>query len=176
MTPPADGRTAGFDEACKWHAVYLECATDRMPVLDLAFAWLSHRADAVSGRVSLVHNDLRVGNVIVNDGHVAAVLDWETAEFTDPSADLAKFNLPTFRGRSSLASGFVEWGEFLDAYETDTGWRPSQSALDYWTVLEIVKATVGGLRGMHYFGTGKTGDIRYANMRWQTHQSIKWLV
>ena len=130
----------------------------------------------MSGRVALVHNDLRIGNVVVNNGRVAAVLDWETAEFTDPSADLAKFNLPTFRGRSSLASGLVRWERFLDAYEAAIGWRPGQRALDFWTVLEIVKATVGALRGVHYFESGQTDDIRYANMGWQAHHSTKWLV
>lgn len=173
---PADGRTTGAREAAKWQRIYLECTSIRVPVLDLVFAWLQHRADQVSGRVALVHNDLRIGNVIVREGKVAAVLDWETAEFTDPVADLAKFNLPTFRGRSALASGLIGWDIFLDAYEAQSGWRPSELALEYWTVMEIAKTIVGALRGVHFFESGKTEDIRYANMGFQTHHSIKWLV
>lgn len=173
---PADGRTTGASEAAKWQRIYQDCTSIRVPVLDLVFAWLQHRANQVSGRIALVHNDLRIGNVIVRDGKVAAVLDWETAEFTDPVADLAKFNLLTFRGRSKLASGLIEWDAFLDAYEAQSGWRPSELSLEYWTVLEIAKTVVGALRGVHFFESGKTEDIRYANMGFQTHHSIKWLV
>jgi aminoglycoside phosphotransferase (APT) family kinase protein len=176
MTPPVDGGTTGADETAKWRASYEEVTRLRLPLLDLAFAWLAHSAGAVSGRVSLVHNDLRVGNVIVSEGRVAAVLDWETAEYTDPVADLAKFNLPTFRGRSSLASGLVEWDEFLAAYEAVSGWRPTEAALDYWTVLEITKAAVGCLRGLHYVDAGLSTDIRYATMGNQIHHFLKWLI
>jgi aminoglycoside phosphotransferase (APT) family kinase protein len=176
MTPPQDSRATGAMELAKWYAIYLEHKLMHVPVIDLAFAWLRHRADSVSGRVSLVHNDLRIGNIMVHEKQVAAVLDWETAEFTDPTADLAKFNLPTFRGRSRLASGLVDWGRFLDAYEAVTDWRPDERALNFWTVLEIVKAAVGNLRGTSYFASGRTGDLRYANLAWQSHHSIRWLV
>jgi aminoglycoside phosphotransferase (APT) family kinase protein len=176
MTPPVDARFTGRDEILKWREIYLGCAAMRIPIIDLAFAWLEHSADAVSGRVALVHNDLRVGNVVVNEGRVAAVLDWETADFLDPSADLAKFNLPTFRGRSDLASGLVAWEEFLSVYEAGCGWRPEPRSLNFWTVLELVKAAVGALRGVHYFESGQTDDIRYANMEWHVQHSFRWLV
>jgi aminoglycoside phosphotransferase (APT) family kinase protein len=176
MVPPGDPQGTGVAEVRKWLEIYLEHKPVHLPIIDLAFAWLSHRADAVSGRLSLVHNDLRIGNIIVNQDRVAAVLDWETAEFTDPTADLAKFNLPTFRGRSALASGLISWPRFLDAYEADMHWRPDERALKFWTILEIVKAVVGALRGTHYFTAGKTNDVRYANLAWQSHHSIKWLV
>jgi aminoglycoside phosphotransferase (APT) family kinase protein len=176
MGPVPRGAQAGLIEVDKWHAIYMECKTVHLPVLDLAFAWLRARADGVSGRIALVHNDLRVGNVIVKDGAVAAVLDWETAEFSDPAADLAKFNLPTFRGRSSLASGLVEWERFLDTYEGVAGWRPGADALAYWSVMEIAKTIVGALRGVHFFSSRKTDDIRYANMGFQIHHSVRWLV
>jgi aminoglycoside phosphotransferase (APT) family kinase protein len=176
MVVPDDPRAVGAIEVATWRDAYLELTAVRLPILDLVFAWLEHRADAVSGRLALVHNDLRVGNFIVRDGRVAAILDWETAEFTDPAADLAKFNLPTFRGRSTLASGLVEWEEFLAAYEAVSGWRPSQAALDFWTVLEIAKTAVGCLRGAHFFDSGVSDDVRYANMAFQTHHSFRWLV
>lgn len=176
LDPPSAPGETGAAELRKWRDVYLACTPRRIPIVDLAFAWLDHRSDRVSGRVCLVHNDLRVGNVIVRDGRVAAVLDWETADLTDPAADLAKFNLPTFRGRSSNASGLIDWNEFLDAYAAVAQWRPDPHTIDYWTVLEIVKAIVGSLRGVHFFRRRRTDDLRYLNMGWQTHHSIKWLV
>ena len=173
---PLQPMLCGLDETEKWHATYLECAESRVPILDLAFAWLRYCGDAVTGAIALVHGDLRVGNVIVSQGKVAAILDWETATITDPAADLAVFNLPTFRGRSELASGLVEWPDFLQAYEEAGGIRPSDAALTYWSVLELVKGIIAAIRGVHYFRSGKVDDLRYGCMGWQTHHAIKWLV
>jgi aminoglycoside phosphotransferase (APT) family kinase protein len=166
----------GAREVAKWHQVYVESAAMRVPVLDLAFAWLAHNTNAVSGRIALVHNDLRIGNLIVEDGRIAAIVDWETAQLTDPAADLAKFNLAPFRGRAGLASGLVEFEVFLRAYEVASGWRPEQRTLDFWTTLEIAKNAVGAIRGLHYFATGQSSDIRYANLGFQVHHSLRWLV
>lgn len=53
-------------------------------------AWLVAHAPEESGGV-LLHNDLRLGNVLVDDrspARIAAVLDWELAAVGDPLADL----------------------------------------------------------------------------------------
>ena len=54
---------------------------------------LGHRLATVvpdQPRVSLVHADLRLDNLILRpDGSIAAILDWELATRGDPLADLA---------------------------------------------------------------------------------------
>jgi aminoglycoside phosphotransferase (APT) family kinase protein len=53
-------------------------------------AWLVAHAPVEAGGV-LLHNDLRLGNVLVDDrspARIAAVLDWELAAVGDPLADL----------------------------------------------------------------------------------------
>jgi aminoglycoside phosphotransferase (APT) family kinase protein len=181
--PPADldipgvaGPSTAAAEVERWRAAYLECAPVRDPLLDLAFAWLAYRADRVSGRTALVHNDLRTGNVIVREGRVAAVLDWETAAFGDPAADLAKFDLPPFRSGSGLAGGLLTRADLLAAYEAHAGWRPDDACLDWWTVLELAKNVVGSLRGAAYFADGSSRDLRYAVLGFRTHDVTRWLV
>lgn len=176
ITKPDDPAHTGRDEAHRWRQVYEQNRTVRIPVVDLALAWLEARADWVSGRLSLVHNDLRTGNVIVRDGHVAAVLDWETAQFSDPAADLAKVNLPTFRGRSKLASQLVPMPEFTACYEEITGWRPTEESLRYWTTMELVKGVIGSIKASKSFEKGTTADVRYLNMSYQMHFALRWLI
>jgi aminoglycoside phosphotransferase (APT) family kinase protein len=56
-------------------------------------AWLKARVPEQSG-VSVVHNDYRIGNVILAPdapGQLAAVLDWELATIGDPLFDLGYF-------------------------------------------------------------------------------------
>ncbi|MEU7814360.1 phosphotransferase family protein [Pseudonocardia sp. NPDC049154] len=174
---PADAGATGADEAARWRTVYEENRTVRIPLIDLALAWLDARGDHVSRRLALVHNDLRIGNVIVDDGgSVAAVLDWETARFTDPAADLAKFDIPTFRGRSPLAGQVIEMDRYLAAYEAVTGWRPDERALRYWTCMELTKGIIGSVKASKSFERGTTTDVRYLNMAYQMHHAMRWLL
>src|SRR5690606_15868694 len=114
-TPPTH---AGHAEVAELRRDYDEVAVIRIPIIDLAIAWLSAHADDVSGRIALVHADFRVGNLIVDpeDGTLTSVLDWETARFTDPVADIGWFFQRTSRGRSPLACKLILPEEFLDAY------------------------------------------------------------
>lgn len=174
-TPPAGSETGPADLAAI-RAIYDNHVPMREPLLDLAFAWLEHRADAVSGRVALVHNDLRIGNVVVRGGRVAAILDWETATFTDPACDIAKFALPPFRAESGLASGLISQESFLGHYERAAGWRPSAETLQYWTVLSLARSVTIGLRTVADFARGSTDDVRYAHLWVRTRPYVRCLV
>ena len=57
------------------------------PVLEWALRWLElrHRRP---GRICLIHADFRTGNYLVDEGELAAILDWEFATFGDPHEDL----------------------------------------------------------------------------------------
>ena len=174
--PMVDGAKTGTEETGHWARVYRENTRIRIPVLDLAIEWLSARADHVSGRVALVHNDLRVGNVIVRDGQVAAILDWETTHFSDPVADIAWFGLPSFRGRSPLAGRLLPMTAYLDEYENATGWRPSARSLTYWTVLSLAKTAISYVQALQAFTDGQSQDVRYANMSHSVYYMLGWLV
>src|SRR5580693_291407 len=54
--------------------------------------WL-HAHLPLESRIAIVHNDFRIGNMLVNMkiGSIAAVLDWELATIGDPLADLGYF-------------------------------------------------------------------------------------
>lgn len=174
--PPAPGDT-GRVENDQWRTTYDEVAAVRIPILDLAMAWLDHRADHVSGRVSLVHNDFRVGNVVVDpgDGSLVGVLDWETAHFSDPVADLAWFLQRTSRGRSPLACKLLPVDEFLDEYADAAGWRPDQASLTWWAVQSLVKTAIGCLQAVAIYERGDRPELRYANMAHSVYYSVGWL-
>ncbi len=66
---------------------FIEYGGDR-PVLALALRWLEANIPApVPPR--LVHGDFRLGNLLVENGRLTGVLDWELAHFGDPHEDLA---------------------------------------------------------------------------------------
>ncbi|MDV2476717.1 phosphotransferase family protein [Rhodococcus zopfii] len=171
---PDPGDT-GKLENDKWERVYREVVDIPIPVLDLAFAWLDHRRDAVSGRVALVHNDFRIGNLVVADDGIAGVLDWETAHFSDPTADIAWFAQRTSRGRSPLLCKLIELEPFLDEYEAAGGWRPDRDALTWWAVQSLTKTAVGCLQAVDIYSRGERDELRYSNMAHSIYYSIGWL-
>jgi aminoglycoside phosphotransferase (APT) family kinase protein len=76
---------------------------------DLGFAWLlSHPLGADRPR-SIVHGDVNIRNILVRDGHLAGLLDWELAHEGDPSEDIGYCRL-------MLLDNIIPWDEFVDAY------------------------------------------------------------
>jgi aminoglycoside phosphotransferase (APT) family kinase protein len=166
----------GAAENSKWTAVYDAVARLRVPVLDLALAWLEARSSSVSGRVSLVHNDLRVGNLVVDStGALVGVLDWETAHYSDPAADIAWFAQPVYRGRSPLAGKLIALDDFLDTYEAEAGWRPDARTLAWWSVQSLTKTAIGCLQAVQVYSSGVRPDLRYAVMARSVTFSLRYL-
>jgi aminoglycoside phosphotransferase (APT) family kinase protein len=68
-------------------ARFISFGGDR-PIIALAFRWCEEHLPAPTAPV-LVHGDFRMGNLMVDTGGLAAVLDWELAHWGDAHEDLA---------------------------------------------------------------------------------------
>jgi hypothetical protein len=90
--------------------------------------------------VTVVHGDFRLGNLLVDQGGLRAVLDWELAHLGDPLEDLAWFCVRAWRFGSPLPAGGVATREALvTAYEAAGGARVDRDALRWWEVLGTLK-------------------------------------
>lgn len=97
------------------------------PVFSLGMRWLSRALPPPPPRLTIVHDDVRNGNIIVDHQGLAAVLDWEVAKIGDPMEDLAwpclrcwRFGedgkeVGGFAGRDGLIRGYREGGGEFDA-------------------------------------------------------------
>jgi aminoglycoside phosphotransferase (APT) family kinase protein len=86
------GKPAGYVErqVKGWTDRYLAARTDEVPEIEAAAAWAARNMPAAGG-VSLVHNDYKYDNVVLDPAdlsRVVAVLDWEMATIGDPLMDL----------------------------------------------------------------------------------------
>jgi aminoglycoside phosphotransferase (APT) family kinase protein len=112
----------------RWTEQYRASETGVNADMDRLIAWLGENAPADDGRVSLVHGDWRIDNMIF-DGSSArplAVLDWELSTLGHPFADLAyqcmQWRLPNaaeFRGLAGLdraALGLPSEAAYVEAY------------------------------------------------------------
>jgi len=92
------------------------------PVFELALKWLRQRIPApVEPR--LVHGDFRIGNVIVGEDGLRAVLDWEIVHIGDPAEDLAWCQVPPWRFGvlDKPVGGIGPTEPFYAAYADETG-------------------------------------------------------
>lgn len=125
----------------RWSAQYRASETQRIDAMETLIAWLEANALPDDGRVSLVHGDYRLDNMIFapEEPKVVAVLDWELSTLGHPFADLAyqcmQWRLPNssaFRGLGGIdreAIGLPTEIEYVDAYCR----RRGIAGIDNWT-------------------------------------------
>ncbi len=86
------GKPEGYAErqVSGWTKRWSAARTDEVPEMERVAAWLAgHLPESVD--VSLIHNDFKYDNVVLDAGdwsRVIAVLDWEMATLGDPLMDL----------------------------------------------------------------------------------------
>lgn len=99
----------------RWRGDNLDRAPD--PVLQLAYNWLEDNLPEDDGPAALVHGDAGVGNFMMDQGKVTALLDWELTHYGDPMEDLAQIWV------RMLFQPFAPPAEIFRLYEQASG-RP----------------------------------------------------
>ncbi|HEX3561852.1 MAG TPA: phosphotransferase family protein [Solirubrobacterales bacterium] len=123
---------------------------ETLPAVELGLRWL--RANAPEPAQShLVHGDFRLGNFIVDEDGLAAVIDWELSHLGDPAEDIGWLCIRSWRfGNDDLRVGGVgDLGEFASAYESAGGTRVDLDRVRYWEVFGNVKWAIICARQAH---------------------------
>ena len=136
---PADG-------VAEFRRQFEETGGDR-PVIALGIRWLmDNLPDPVTPVLN--HGDYRIGNLLVEDGDLAGVLDWELAHWSDWHEDLAFGCMAVWRfsriDREALGLGSLE--EYFAAYEEAGGRRVDPQRFRFWLVYRTVWWALGCLR------------------------------
>ncbi|MBT4161307.1 MAG: phosphotransferase family protein [Gammaproteobacteria bacterium] len=103
-------------------------------------------------RISLLHGDYRLPNLMFNEGKLVAILDWELARIGDPLGDIA-FTQTTGAGVCSIE------GELAEYYTELTGIKIDEAEMEYQRFLEGTKGGIIGLGGATAVSKGGT-DLR----------------
>jgi aminoglycoside phosphotransferase (APT) family kinase protein len=136
-----DGAMTGLpgpDQLTMYRAVMDELGEPH-PVFEIGFRWLEQNRPSQERR-TLVHGDLRLGNIMVGSAGLAAVLDWELAHIGDPMEDLGWLCVRAWRfGGAQPVAGMGTYEELFAAYEDVSGIRPDLDAVRWWEVLGTLK-------------------------------------
>jgi len=120
-------------QIARWAGQYRASETHPIREMDELITWLERHTPEDDGRVSLVHGDYRLDNMIFEPAgtRILAVLDWELSTLGHPLADLAyqcmQWRLPSegaFRGLGGIdrkAHGIPTEAEYVELYCRRTG-------------------------------------------------------
>jgi aminoglycoside phosphotransferase (APT) family kinase protein len=157
-----------------WSDRYEKALTPDAPLWTEVKAWLNAKMPADHPRSSIVHNDYRFDNVILdpnNPQQIIGVLDWELTTLGDPLMDLgnslaywieAKDPAPVqlMRRQPSNAPGMLTRQEFADYYAERAGIKID--CIDYYYTYGLFRLA-GIVQQIYYrFFHGQTQDKRFA--------------
>jgi aminoglycoside phosphotransferase (APT) family kinase protein len=132
-------------------------------VFEIALRWLLQHRPAPGG-TAVVHGDFRLGNLIVDESGLAAVLDWELVHRGDPLEDLGWFCVRAWRfgEDASPAAGLGSIEDFVASYERAGGARVDRDALRWWQVLGTLRWGVICQRQAHRHLSGQARSVELA--------------
>jgi aminoglycoside phosphotransferase (APT) family kinase protein len=123
------------DQLSTWRQ-QLDEISDTTATFEWTLRWLAAHRPPPTRRV-MVHGDFRMGNLIIDDKNLAAVLDWELVHVGEIYEDLAWFCIRAWRfgaSESRGAGGLGSIERFLSAYETASGASLDRVSMKWWMV------------------------------------------
>jgi aminoglycoside phosphotransferase (APT) family kinase protein len=157
-----------------WSERYDKARTPDAPQWDVVKAWLVDKMPADHPVPSIVHNDYRFDNVLLdpaNPMNIIGVLDWELTTLGDPLMDLGNTlaywieasdpaAVQLMRRQPSHAPGMLTRQEFVDYYAERAGIRIDN--FDFYYTYGLFRLA-GIVQQIYYrFFHGQTQDKRFA--------------
>jgi aminoglycoside phosphotransferase (APT) family kinase protein len=154
-----------------WQAY--EHLDDTSPTFEKTYAWLISNAPPRTA-TTIVHGDLRLGNVIVDETGLAAAIDWELVHLGDPLEDLAWLCVKAWRFGALLpVGGLGTIDELIAAYEGAGGRAVDRDAFRWWLVQKTLQWGIGcmGQASVHLAGAVRSHELaaigrRVAEQEW----------
>lgn len=122
-------------------------------LLEASFSWLRANLKHLSERRSLVHGDLGFHNILVDDGRLTALLDWEKTSVGHPAQDIGYL--------WHAAIQLCDWETFIQAYRDAGAALPSAREIAFFSLWASVWRTMLTLRVQAMFERGDLGGLSW---------------
>jgi aminoglycoside phosphotransferase (APT) family kinase protein len=152
------------------------------PALALALRWLERRLPPAPTRRTLVHTDVRNGNVVVGPEGLRAIFDWESCtRDDDPMKDLAwaAVRMWRFGEDHDEIGGFCGIEPYLSAYQA-AGGTYDEDRFDWWKVMRSVYWALMLATQAHEYLDGTTPSLvmaasgrRVAELEWDVLMLVR---
>jgi aminoglycoside phosphotransferase (APT) family kinase protein len=132
------------------------------PAFEIALRWLTLHRPAPREHV-LLHGDFRLGNLMIDQTGLVAVLDWELAHLGDARFDLGWLCSPSWRfGGPGVVAGTGTREELLAAYASAGGGLIDLAELSWFEVLATLRWGILCVRQSLRFLDGESRSAEFA--------------
>ncbi|MDE0757651.1 MAG: phosphotransferase [Pseudomonadales bacterium] len=129
------------------------------PMIDYTARWLRDHLPRAT-RLTLVHNDFRNGNFLIDKQGIVAILDWEVAHIGDPMRDLGWMCTNSWRfGGDPPVGGFGEYRDLFAGYEEVSGQVVDPEHVKFWEVFGSFWWAIGCLGMAEHYRTGPDQSV-----------------
>jgi aminoglycoside phosphotransferase (APT) family kinase protein len=169
------GKPAGFvmRQVRGWSERWARAKTEDVPLMDELAAWLAARLPA-AGSTSVVHNDYKLDNMLLDPAdpaRVVAVLDWEMVTIGDPLVDVGTLlaywpqaDDPPDRLLTAMQptylEGFPTRAEVVERYAARSG--RDLATIAFYETFALFKLAVVLQQIYVRYARGQTKDERFA--------------
>ena len=157
-----------------WSERFRAARTPDVNDFEGVISWLEAKKPAAEVAITLIHNDFRFDNVVLdpaNPSQVIGVLDWEMATLGDPLMDLGSSlaywvqadDDPFFqlmRRQPTTEPGMLTRQEVVEYYAEKTGYKVDN--FDFYTIYGLFRLAVIIQQIYYRFYNGQTQDKRFA--------------
>lgn len=123
-----------------WYGQAEKSGIGASPLVTRGLSWLAQNVPSCAAAPVFLHGDVGLHNILVEDGKIAALLDWEVSRIGDPAEDLANLFTNT--------SGQIDRVRFLQHYRDAGGCDISEYRLRYFDVYHAVKMCIAALASL----------------------------
>lgn len=171
------GKPVGFvkRQVEGWAARWERSKTSELEEMTRAAAWLIEQLPAEPDYHTLVHNDYKLDNVMLNaadPARIVAILDWEMCTVGDPLIDLGLLlcywpqpDDPEIFADSlrsvTMLPGWMTRAEIIERYAAQSG--RDLSNISYYHIFAMFKLAVVIQQIYYRYRVGQTQDARFAN-------------
>ena len=170
-------------QVARWTRQYRDSQTDDLPEMEWLIEFLPKSLPEQS-RVSIVHGDYRIDNVLFDEGRLKAVLDWELATLGDPVADFSylamQWTMPAdgtagLAGLDLAAIGIPSLDEVVQRYSARSG-VPVAGQLDWYFAYNLFRLAgiVQGIKKRVIDGTASSAKAAEMAARVPMLASAAW--
>jgi aminoglycoside phosphotransferase (APT) family kinase protein len=147
-----------------YYAKWKAAETAPSPLIETAFLWLYSHLSLLDPVARLVHGDSSYHNMLIHDGRLSAVLDWEFAHAGDPAEDLL--------GSEHYTTEVLPWQEFIDIYLAHGGKPISKGRFQFFALWRSLRWAIATAVAGHVYTTGRDRDLRLATIGYTSHPRL----
>ncbi|MBW1733957.1 MAG: phosphotransferase family protein [Deltaproteobacteria bacterium] len=159
-----------------WSKRYRAARTGDAPGFERVMEWLHHRIPEGPARSSVIHNDYKLDNVVLdpeNPLKIIGILDWEMATIGDPLMDLGNSlaywverddpeELQAIRLMPTNIPGALTREELVDRYVEKSG--ISVDSFDFYYTFGLFRLAVIAQQIYYRYYHGQTSDERFKTL------------